>query len=275
MTRSKQIRVGVAGAAGRMGQMLVREVVGTEGLVLGAATEMAGHAALGRDAAVVAGLEPCGVELSAQPRDLVTHIDVAIDFTTPAHSIDLAKQAAKTGCRLVIGTTGLDETQRTQLQHAAKNTSIVWAPNMSVGVNVLLRLVAEAARLLGPDFDLEIVEAHHKHKVDAPSGTALRIAEVLAEATADRGSLDARACHGREGISPREPAQIGLHSVRGGDVVGDHTVLYCGEGERLELIHRASSRQTFTRGAARAAQWVAHRAPGLYDMQDVLDLRND
>ncbi|MBK6846951.1 MAG: 4-hydroxy-tetrahydrodipicolinate reductase [Proteobacteria bacterium] len=264
----------IIGCGGRMGQALIQALARVEDLRVVAAVETAGAASLGQDAGVVAGLPPLGVPIVEDLHAALGRCSVAIDFSAPASSLRTAEAAAQHGARLalVIGTTGLDATQRQALQHAATRTAIVHAPNMSVGVNVLLRLAAEAARLLGPDFDLEIVEAHHRHKKDAPSGTAARLAEVLAAATATQGSLDERACYGRHGLSSRAPREIGIHAVRGGDIVGDHTVLYCADGERIELTHRASSRQTFAQGALRAARWVAGRAAGLYDMQDVLGL---
>ncbi|MBK8481424.1 MAG: 4-hydroxy-tetrahydrodipicolinate reductase [Proteobacteria bacterium] len=266
--------VAIVGCGGRMGQALLRALDGAPELRLVAAVEVAGAPTLGQDAAMTAGLPPCGVLVADDLGAALARCDVVIDFSAPAASLLTAEAVARRGTAvaLVTGTTGLDADQRRALREAATRSAIVHAPNMSVGVNVLLRLAADAARLLGPDFDLEIVEAHHRHKQDAPSGTAARLAEVLAAATADQGPLGERACHGRHGLASRRPREIGIHALRGGDIVGDHTVLYCADGERIELTHRASSRQTFAQGALRAARWVAGRPAGLYDMQDVLGL---
>lgn len=257
-----------------MGHALLQALAGATDLRLVAAVESAEAVGLGQDAGVLAGVRALGVALDADLASALDRCSVAIDFSAPAVSLETAAAVAQRGGRvgLVIGTTGLDGAQREALQRAARSAPIVHAPNMSIGVNVLLRLAAEAARLLGPDFDLEIVEAHHRHKKDAPSGTAARLAEVLAAATGEQGPLNERAVHGRQGLTPRARREIGIHAVRGGDIVGDHTVLYCADGERVELTHRASSRQTFAQGALRAARWVVGRAPGLYDMQDVLGL---
>lgn len=268
------VRVTIPGCAGRMGRALVVAVAASEGFELGGAIEAAGSPAMGQDAGTAAGLAPLGVEITTDLAAALQGAGGVIDFTLPEVSATLCPLCAERGVPMVIGTTGLDEGQLGALREAAARVPVVFAPNMSVGVNVLLRLAAEAARLLGPGYDLEIVEAHHHNKVDAPSGTALRLAEVLAEATAEAGALQERACYGRHGaIGQRPPREIGVQTVRGGDIVGEHTVMYCGEGERVELVHRASSRQTFARGAIRALRWVAGRPPGLYDMQDVLGLR--
>jgi len=268
------MRVAIPGCAGRMGRALVQALAADGELRLGAACEVAGSPAIGQDAGTLAGLAPLGVLVGADPLRLLDAVDGVIDFTTPAASVGMAARCAERGLPLVVGTTGLGEPERAALRRASERIAIVFAPNMSVGVNVLLRLAAEAARLLGPGYELEIVEAHHDQKADSPSGTALRLAEVLAEATAGQGSLEERACYGRQGnVGRRAPAEIGIHAVRGGDIVGEHTVFYCTTGERLELTHRASSRQTFAGGAVRALRWTQGRAPGLYDMQDVLGIR--
>lgn len=271
---SAPLRIAIPGAAGRMGQLLLREILTADDLALSGASERAGHPLLGKDVGTLIGLDTCGVALTEDLEQAWADTDVLIDFTVPSATRALIPIATARGCRAVVGTTGLETADKAILTSAAEAAAIVFAPNMSVGVNVLLRLVAEAARLLGEGFDIEIVEAHHKHKKDAPSGTALRLAEVLAEATAEQGSLAERACYGRHGDDPRIAKQIGIHTVRGGDVAGDHTVMLLGEGERLELGHRASSRQTFARGAVRAARWIAGRPAALYDMQDVLGLRD-
>jgi 4-hydroxy-tetrahydrodipicolinate reductase len=198
-----------------------------------------------------------------------------IDFSSPALAPKLAWACSEAGLPLVVGTTGLDQDQRDALEVAAQRTPVVYAPNMSVGVNVLFSLVAEASRLLGPGYETEVLELHHNRKADAPSGTAARLAQILARATDDQGPLAQRIRHGRQGQEgPRTAAEIGVHAVRGGDVVGEHTVFYFATGERLELTHRASSRQTFAQGALWALRWTRGQQPGrLYDMQDVLGLR--
>ena len=264
------IRVAVAGCAGRMGKMLVGAVAAADDLQLSAANEAKASPSIGKDAGAVAGLDPLNVDIVDDLSALFKKTDVVVDFTTPDVTCQLATLASQTSAALVIGTTGLNAEQQDALREASKRTAIVWAPNMSVGILVLQRLIREAAIALGPEYDIEIVEAHHRHKQDAPSGTALALAEVLAEATAEQGPLKQRACYGRHGEDPRQPSQIGIHTVRGGDVVGDHSVMFCADGERLELIHRASSRRTFALGAIRAARWVARKPPGLYNMQDVL-----
>ena len=269
----KPIKVGVVGAAGRMGRMLAAEALAAPGIALCAVFEREGHPELGRDMGLLLGQGELGVPLGADLGALVAAVDVVIDFSAPVLTARLAPLAAEHGTRLVIGTTGLSAEQRAALHAASEAVATVWAPNMSVGVNVLFRLVGEAARLLGLDYDIEIVEAHHKHKQDAPSGTALRLAEIAAAATPGGGPLVERLKHGRQGVDPHRPHQIGMHAVRAADIVGDHTVVLATEGERVELTHRASSRQTFSRGALRAARWVATQTPGLYDMQDVLGLR--
>jgi 4-hydroxy-tetrahydrodipicolinate reductase len=268
------INVAIPGCAGRMGRAIVQAVAAAPDLRLSGASELARSPAIGQDAGTIAGLSPLGVTITDDPERLLAGAAGVIDFTQPRPTVELAARCAAAGLPLVVGTTGLDAAGRASLERAAARVPLVFAPNMSVGVNVLVRLAAEAARLLGPGYELEIVEAHHSRKVDAPSGTALRLAQALVEATAAQGSLEERACYGRRGaIGPRPAAQIGIQTVRGGDIVGEHTVMLCGDGERLELVHRASSRQTFAGGALRALRWVVGRAPGLYDMSDVLGLR--
>jgi 4-hydroxy-tetrahydrodipicolinate reductase len=264
------VRVAVLGAAGRMGTTIVRLLAETPGARLTAAVEHAGSPLVGRDAGSVAGAAAAAVSIG-EARPGAGDADVWIDFSSPAETAATATSAAERGAALVVGTTGVDAPGREALAAAARRVPVVFAPNMSVGVNVLLRVVAEAARLLGPGYDLEIVETHHRSKRDAPSGTALRLAEALAEATGRDLGRDAR--YARQGdVGPRPAREIGVQTLRGGDVVGDHTVMFLGLGERIEITHRASSRETFARGAIRAALWTAGRAPGLYDMRDVLDL---
>lgn len=271
------MRIAVLGAAGRMGCAIVRVLrdaplsSAPAGPTLSAAVEHAKSPHLGMDAGQLAGAGAAGVVIAAglPARGAA---DVWIDFSTPAATLQAATAAAEAGAALVIGTTGLAASDKETIASFAARIPIVLSPNTSVGVNVLLKLVADAARLLGPDFDLEIVETHHRAKRDAPSGTALRLAEALAEATGR--DLDATARYERHGdVGPRTKAEIGIQTLRGGDVVGDHTVHFLGMGERVAITHQASSRETFARGAVRAALWVAKQPPGLYDMRDVLALR--
>jgi 4-hydroxy-tetrahydrodipicolinate reductase len=264
----------VMGAAGRMGAAIIRNLAELPDLKLTAAIEHDESDKLGVDAAALAGA-PTGTRgvpiTTGTPAAGVAA--VWIDFSSPEATAGHAAAAAAAGAALVVGTTGVSADGKQAVAEAARKIPVVFAPNTSVGVTVLLQLCAEAARLLGPGFDLEIVETHHRRKRDAPSGTALRLAEALAEATGRDLARDARTA--REGdIGPRGAHEIGIQTVRGGDVVGDHTVFFLGDGERIEITHRASSRETFARGAVRAALWVAAgRAPGLYDMRDVLGLR--
>ena len=268
------IRVAIPGCAGRMGRALVQAVTAADDMALAAATEAPGAPTVGQDAGTVAGLLPLGVTISDDAAALVDGVDGIIDFSAMAVTLALAPQCAEAGLPLVIGTTGFDAGQLEALRQAAARAPLVLAPNMSVGVNVLFKLVDRAARLLGEGYDLEVVESHHHNKLDAPSGTARRIVEVLAEATAEQGAQADRERHGRVGdVGARPATEIGIHAVRGGDIVGEHTVMFCGEGERVEITHKASSRQTFARGALRALRWAHGREPGFYDMQDVLGLR--
>jgi 4-hydroxy-tetrahydrodipicolinate reductase len=266
-------RVAVIGAAGRMGRALIRAVTETPDAQLAAAVERPGSAELGDDAGILAGIGPLGVVLAAA-RPAAGQADVWIDFSAPAASVANAQAAAGAGVRLVVGTTGLAAADKEEIAAAARRIPVVMAPNTSVGVTVLLRIVGDVARALGPGYDLEIVETHHRAKRDAPSGTALRLAEALAEATGRDLARSARTA--RQGdTGPRTDDEIGIQTLRGGDVVGDHTVHFLGHGERIEVTHRASSRDTFARGAVRAALWLCapDRPPGLYDMRDVLGLR--
>jgi 4-hydroxy-tetrahydrodipicolinate reductase len=254
-----------------MGRALVRAVIAASPeATLTAATERAGSPALGQDAGALGAGQPLGVAIAAGvPAAGVA--DVWIDFTVPAATAGYCDAAVAAGASLVIGTTGLAPEQRAAIDRAATKVPVVFAANYSVGVNVMLKLVADAAQTLGSAYDLEIVETHHRAKRDAPSGTALRLAEALAEATGRDLATDAR--YERHGdVGPRPARQIGLQTLRGGDVVGDHTVHFMGTGDRLEITHRASSRDTFAAGAVRAALWLAGRPAGLYDMRAVLGL---
>jgi 4-hydroxy-tetrahydrodipicolinate reductase len=252
--------------------MVIRVIAESPQLELGLATERAGSPAIGQDAGLLAGTSPLGVRVGAA--DAALDADVLVDFTAPDSTARLVARAAEAGIAAVIGTTGLGEPERAAIERAAREIPIVCAANMSLGVNVLFGLLRQAAHALGDDYDIEIVEAHHRQKKDAPSGTALAIADVLADALKRDPKTDFR--HGRVGdVGARTTREIGIHAVRGGDIVGDHTVHFCGIGERIELSHRASSRETFARGALRAAEWLRDRDPGLYDMQDVLGLRRE
>lgn len=266
------IRIAVAGAGGRMGRTLVQAVNETPGLVLGAATEQPDSGLIGADAGELAGVGRLGVDLTGDLSAAPDAFDVLIDFTAPAATIDHLALCRASGKSVVIGTTGLDAGQRAAVAAAGEAIGIVFAPNMSVGVNLCLKLLDIAARVLGDEVDVEIIEAHHRHKVDAPSGTALRMGEVVAAALGR--DLKEVAVYGREGhTGPRDRRTIGFETIRAGDIVGEHSVWFASEGERVEIAHKASSRMTFARGAVRAAAWIAARGPGLYDMQDVLGLR--
>jgi len=266
-------RIAVMGAAGRMGKILVEAVQQRAPLTgLTAAVVRPGSTLIGVDAGELASLGRIGVPLTGNLESVAEEFDVLIDFTLPEVMLKNLAFCRKAGKAMVIGTTGLDTAQKQLLAEAGKDIPIVFAANFSVGVNLSLKLLDMAARVLGDEADIEIIEAHHRHKIDAPSGTALRMGEVIAGAL-DR-DLQKVAVYGREGhTGVRERETIGFATVRGGDVVGDHTVLFACEGERLEITHKASSRMTFAKGAVRAALWLDGCEPGLYDMQDVLDLR--
>jgi 4-hydroxy-tetrahydrodipicolinate reductase len=265
------VKVVVTGAAGRMGTQIVRLVRATEGMAVAGAVERPG-AAVGQDAGAVAGVGPIGVAIGDDLAKALGGADAVVDFTSHEASARHAEVCAERGVPLVIGSTGFTPDAKARVAAAARRVPIVLSPNMSVGVNVLFELVRQAAKVLGGAYDVEIVELHHKKKRDAPSGTAVRLGEVAAEALG-RDPKDALA-YARHGIlGERPPWQIGVQTLRGGDVVGEHTVYFCGEGERLELTHRATSREQFARGAVRAARWIAGRPAGLHDMADVLGLR--
>lgn len=267
------IKIGIVGAAGRMGQALINACGENDGVSLAAAVERPDSPALGRDAGEIAGLPRCGVTVVDDLAAVIEDIDVLIDFTRPEstlHHLELCRQAGK---RLVIGTTGFTPEQKMVIEAATASISVVLAPNMSVGVNLCLKLLDMAARVMGDYTDIEIVEAHHRHKVDAPSGTALRMGEVVAHALGRE--LSDCAVYGREGITgERDRKTIGFATLRAGDIVGEHTVMFADEGERVEITHKASSRMTFAKGAVRAAVWLMARQPGFYDMQDVLGLKD-
>lgn len=266
------IRVAVSGAAGRMGRNLIEACGQHPGLSLAVALERPGSPAVGADAGEMAGIGKIGVRVADNLEAVAGDFDVLIDFTRPEVTLDNLKVCRVTGRRMVIGTTGFTAGQRQQITEAAAGIAMVMAPNMSVGVNLCFKLLDMATRVLGDEVDVEIIEAHHRHKVDAPSGTALRMGEVVAQALGR--DLKECAVYGREGVTgERDRATIGFATVRGGDIVGDHTVLFAGPGERVEITHKASSRMTFANGAVRAAAWLMQREHGLFDMQDVLGLR--
>ena len=265
------IRVAVAGAAGRMGKTLIQAIGESDGLTLTAGFEYADHPRLGEDLGVLCGLGPLGVALSSDPQSQADDFDVVIDFTIPSATLSLARVCSEKGNAMVVGTTGFDDQQTNALGEYAQKTAIFVSPNMSVGVNLSMKLIEIAAKALGDEVDIEVIEAHHKHKIDAPSGTAVRIGEVLA--TALNRNLANDAVYHRQGITgARDPKTIGFSTIRGGDIVGEHTVLFAGEGERLEITHRATSRNNFAQGALRAVALVANAAPGWYDMDDLLGI---
>ena len=265
-------RVIIVGAAGRMGRRLVANILASEDLKLTGAVEVAGSPFLGQDAGTVAGCGAAGITISDDLAAALDRSDAVINFST-GDVLNQTRMAVERNCAVVIGTTALPAADRQALAElAGRGGRIVFAPNMSVGVNLLFFLAAQAARILGDDYDIEIVEMHHNQKKDAPSGTAVRLAEVICDATGR--SYEQDVVHGRNGITgARTRREIGMHALRGGDVVGDHTVLFATGGERVELTHKASSRDTFARGALRAVRFLAQAKPGLYDMQDVLNLK--
>jgi 4-hydroxy-tetrahydrodipicolinate reductase len=266
-----QHRVAVAGASGRMGQMLIEAIRASGDCQLTGALDVPASPAIGNDAAAFLG-HASGVAVSADLRAGLAQSQVLIDFTRPEGTLAHLKACRELGVNAVIGTTGFSEAQKEQVADAARDIAIVMAPNMSVGVNVTLKLLQMAAQALSSGYDIEIIEAHHRHKVDAPSGTALKMGEVIADALGR--DLKQCAVYGREGVTgERDPSTIGFSSIRGGDIVGDHTVLFAGTGERIEITHKAASRSTYAEGSLRAVRFLAGRKSGLFDMFDVLGLR--
>ena len=265
------MNVAIAGASGRMGRTLIEAVLRAEGVKLAAALEQKGNAHVGRDAGELAG-SPCGVKVTDDIGAGIRGCDVLIDFTRPEGTLAHVAACGSQGVKMVIGTTGFSESERAGIAAAARAIAIAMAPNFSVGVNVMLRLLAVAARSLGKGYDVEIFEAHHRHKVDAPSGTALRMGEVVAQALGR--DLRQSAIYGREGVTgERRDETIGFATVRGGDMVGDHSVMFIGTGERLDVTHRATNRANYATGALRAARFIMEKGSGLYDMTDVLGLK--
>ena len=266
------LKVALAGASGRMGRMLVEAIGAAPDAVLSGALDVPGSPAIGQDAGAFAG-QPAGVAISADLAEALRGADCLIDFTRPEGTLKHVAYCAEHGIKLVIGTTGFDDAGKEAIRAAAEKTAIVFAPNMSVGVNVTLKLLQLAAKSLSEGYDIEIIEAHHRYKVDAPSGTALKMGEVIADALGR--DLKECAVYGREGVTgARDPSTIGFATIRGGDIVGDHTVLFAGTGERIEITHKSSSRVTYAHGALRGARFIADKASGLYDMQDVLALKS-
>ena len=264
------LRIAIAGASGRMGRMLVETTLAADDLQLAVALDRAGSPDLGRDAGEFLGRKT-GVAVRSD-FDALAGADVLIDFTRPEGTLEHLRECAARGVKLVIGTTGFDDAGKAAIRSAAQKTAVVFSPNMSVGVNATFRLLEVAAKILASGYDIEVIEAHHRHKVDAPSGTALKMGEVIAGALGQK--LDDIAVYAREGhTGERRPGTIGFATIRGGDIVGDHTVLFAGTGERIEITHKSSSRMTYAVGSLRAARFLAAHRIGLFDMHDVLGLK--
>ena len=261
----------LSGVGGRMGKALIEAVSMNDNAILTGALEHAASPLLGQDAGLLVGKQT-GVSVVADMATALENAQVVIDFSRPDGTLKLLDECVKRNIQMVIGTTGFDEDGKAKIRQAAEKIAIVFAPNFSVGVNLLFALIDQAARVLNDGYDIEVIEAHHRHKIDAPSGTALRMGEVLANALGR--NLKDCAVYAREGVTgERDPNAIGFATVRGGDIVGDHTALFATDGERVEITHKASSRLTFANGAVRSAVWLANKNNGLYDMQDVLGLR--
>ena len=264
------MKIAIAGSSGRMGRMLIEAVLATDDLQLHGALDVAGSPALGQDAGALLG-RTTGVSIRADLDGALAGADVLIDFTRPEGTLAHLAACARLGVNAVVGTTGFSDAQKAEIGVIAQSVAIVMAPNMSVGVNVVLRLLDVAARALSEGYDIEVIEAHHRHKVDAPSGTALKMGEVLAQAL----GRDLKTCgvFTREGVTgERDPSTIGFSTIRGGDIVGDHTVLFAGTGERIEISHRSSSRAGYAQGSLRAARFLAPHRTGLFGMNDVLGM---
>ncbi len=266
------VRAIVAGAGGRMGKRIINIINETEGIQLVSAFERNNHPDVGKDAGIVAGIGKLGIEIKGSISEVLDKGDVLIDFTMPEATYEHVKAVAEQGISMVIGTTGFSDELLAKIKEYAKKIRCVLSPNMSIGVNVMFKMVAELSRILGEDYDVEIVELHHRFKKDAPSGTALRLAQIIADVKGI--DLEKTGIYGRKGIvGEREKNELGIHAVRAGDITGEHIVIFGGMGERIEFIHRAHSRDNFARGAVKAAMWVVNQPPGLYDMQDVLGLK--
>ena len=266
------IRVGVTGAGGRMGRSLIQSIYDSQGMQLVAAVDLADSPLIGTDAGAVVGVGELGVAFSGDLQAVLSECDVVIDFTRPEPCLHHLQLCAQAGVRAVVGTTGFDDEQRAEIDRLARDVALMVAPNMSVGVNLCFKLIELASRTLGDEVDIEIIEAHHRHKVDAPSGTAVRMGEIVAESLGR--DLASCAVYGRQGhTGERERATIGFETIRAGDIVGEHTVMFADLGERIEITHRASSRLNFAQGAMRAVRWIMQQPRGCFDMQDVLGLR--
>jgi 4-hydroxy-tetrahydrodipicolinate reductase len=264
------LRIAIAGASGRMGRMLIEAVTAADDLVLAAALDVAGSPAIGQDATAFLG-RIGGVAITDDVEAALSRAQVLIDFTRPEGTLAHLAACRKLGVKAVVGTTGFSEEQKAQVAEHARHVAMVMAPNMSVGVNVVLKLIDMAARAMSRGYDIEIIEAHHRHKVDAPSGTALKMGEVVAQALGR--DLKECAVYGREGVTgERDPSTIGFATIRGGDIVGDHTVLFAGTGERIEISHKSSSRAGYAQGSLHAARFLADKSTGLYGMTEVLGL---
>lgn len=266
-----KVRIAIAGASGRMGRMLIETTLKAVDAELVAAFEQGGSALVGKDAGELVG-QPCGVAITSDVAAGLASADCLIDFTRPEGTLRHLALAQAAGCGMVIGTTGFDAAGKAAIVAASEQIPVVFAPNMAIGVNAVFKLLDVAARILNEGYDVEVIEAHHRLKVDAPSGTALRMGEVVANALGR--DLDSCAIYGREGVTGERDAQtIGFSTIRGGDIVGDHTVLFAGIGERIEITHKSSSRMPYASGSLRAARFLAGRKSGLFDMQDVLGLK--
>lgn len=266
------IKAIVIGAAGRMGMRILAAIHETPNIHLAGAVERKDHPHLGRDAGEIAGLQKWNIPLSGALKDVITSGDVIIDFTNAEASLKNLQVAGEYGRSAVIGSTGFSPEQMEEVRALARKIPCVLSPNMSVGVNVMFRMIGDLAKILGEDYDVEVIEAHHRMKKDAPSGTAMKMGQILAQAL--NRNFDQAGVYARRGIiGERKRSEIGMQTIRAGDIVGEHTVIFGGLGERLEVTHRAHSRDNFARGAMRAAAWVVNQKPGLYDMQDVLGLK--
>ncbi|RJF97850.1 4-hydroxy-tetrahydrodipicolinate reductase [Noviherbaspirillum saxi] len=265
-----QLKIAIAGASGRMGRMLIETVQNADDAVLAGALDVPGSPSIGTDAAAFLG-KPANVAIESELAAGLANAEFLIDFTRPEGTLKHLEYCAAHGIKVIIGTTGFDDAGKAAIAAAAEKTAIVFAPNMSVGVNVTMKLLQMAAKNFSHGYDIEIIEAHHRHKVDAPSGTALKMGEVIAESIGR--DLKDVAVYAREGVTgERDPSSIGFATIRGGDIVGDHTVLFAGIGERIEISHKSSSRMSYAQGSLRAARFLADKKTGLYDMQAVLGL---
>jgi len=265
------MKIAVAGASGRMGRMLIEAIANADDANLAGALDIPQSPAIGTDASVFLGAAS-GIKVESDLAKGLANAQYLIDFTRPEGTLEHLEYCASHGIKLIIGTTGFDDAGKAAIAEAAKKTAIVFAPNMSVGVNVTMKLLEMAAKSFSTGYDIEIIEAHHRHKIDAPSGTALKMGEVIADAIGR--DLKQCAVYSREGITgERDPSSIGFATIRGGDIVGDHTVLFAGIGERIEITHKSASRVTYAHGSLRAARFLSDKSTGLYDMQDVLGLR--